>query len=68
MPASRRRATRIFVREGVMARGWSPRGDLVAFTKQNKGRFTIGVMRLERSENGLADRLLPDEGRHGRQT
>lgn len=25
---------------------WSPRGDMIAFTKQNEGRFHIGVMRV----------------------
>ncbi len=24
---------------------WSPRGDLIAFTKQSQGQFSIGVMK-----------------------
>ena len=28
---------------------WSPRGDLIAFTKMRKGRFYIGVMRTDGS-------------------
>ncbi|HGG63441.1 MAG TPA: Tol-Pal system protein TolB, partial [Rhodobacteraceae bacterium] len=41
---------------------WSPRGDLVAFTKQNKGRFHIGVMRLDGSEERLLTASFLDEG------
>ena len=41
---------------------WSPRGDLIAFTKQQGGRFTVGVMRTD----GQGERLLSsgyhDEG------
>jgi TolB protein len=33
---------------------WSPRGDLVAFTKITQGQFYIGVMR----PNGSGERLL----------
>ncbi len=33
---------------------WSPRGDLIAFTKQLSGRFHVGVMRTD----GSAERLL----------
>ena len=29
---------------------WSPRGDLIAFTKMRKGRFYIGVMRIDEAE------------------
>ena len=28
---------------------WSPRGDLIAFTKLHKGKFYIGVMRTDGS-------------------
>ena len=38
---------------------WSPRGDLIAFTKQYKGRFLIGVMRPD----GTGERILT-EGYH----
>jgi len=33
---------------------WSPRGDLIAFTKQHQGRFAIGVMRPD----GSGERIL----------
>ncbi len=29
---------------------WSPRGDLIAFTKVHKGKFYIGVMRTDGKE------------------
>ena len=35
---------------------WSPRGDLIAFTKVRKGRFYIGVMRTD----GTGERLLTE--------
>ena len=41
---------------------WSPRGDLVAFTKQNAGRFYIGVMRTDGSEERLLTSSYLDEG------
>ena len=41
---------------------WSPRGDLIAFTKQNKGRFHIGVMRTDGSEERLLTASFLDEG------
>ncbi len=38
---------------------WSPRGDLIAFTKIHKGRFFIGVMRPDGSgERRLAEGFL----------
>jgi TolB protein len=40
---------------------WSPRGDLIAFTKQNQGRFYIGVMRTDGSEERLLTAAF-DEG------
>ncbi len=36
---------------------WSPRGDLIAFTKIYKGRFFIGVMRPD----GTGERLLAED-------
>ena len=33
---------------------WSPRGDLIAFTKQTGGEFAIGVMRTD----GKSERIL----------
>jgi TolB protein len=35
---------------------WSPRGDLIAFTKLHKGKFYIGVMRTD----GTGERLLTE--------
>ncbi|MBM3468476.1 MAG: Tol-Pal system protein TolB [Alphaproteobacteria bacterium] len=35
---------------------WSPRGDLIAFTKQIEGRFYIGVMNVD----GTNERLIAD--------
>ena len=35
---------------------WSPRGDLIAFTKLHKGKFYIGVMRTDGSGERLIDR------------
>jgi len=40
---------------------WSPRGDLVAFTKQSKGRFHIGVMRIDGSREKLLTASFLDE-------
>ena len=41
---------------------WAPRGDLIAFTKQNAGRFHIGVMRTDGSEERLLTASFLDEG------
>ena len=41
---------------------WSPRGDLIAFTKQSKGRFHIGVMRVGWQRGAAADGLVPRRG------
>lgn len=35
---------------------WSPRGDLIAFTKQARGKFSLGVMRTD----GSGERILVD--------
>ena len=35
---------------------WSPRGDLIAFTKVRRGKFYIGVMRTD----GSGERLLTE--------
>ena len=40
----------------------SPRGDLIAFTKQNKGRFHIGVMAPDGSRERLITASFLDEG------
>lgn len=41
---------------------WSPRGDMIAFTKMSKGRFHIGVMRVDGSEERLLTASFLDEG------
>ncbi len=51
MPAGGGEGTRISGGEGRYGTPvWSPRGDYIAFTKQNAGRFHIGVMRTDGSE------------------
>jgi len=40
---------------------WSPRGDMIAFTKQHAGRFHIGVMRTDGSEERLLTASFLDE-------
>jgi TolB protein len=41
---------------------WSPRGDLIAFTKQEAGEFLIGVMKPDGSQERLIDRAFHVEG------
>jgi TolB protein len=41
---------------------WSPRGDLIAFTKQHGGQFYIGVMRADGSGERLLTQSWLDEG------
>ncbi|HEX9857864.1 MAG TPA: Tol-Pal system protein TolB, partial [Paracoccaceae bacterium] len=41
---------------------WSPRGDYIAFTKQNQGRFHIGVMLTDGQEERLLTASFLDEG------
>jgi TolB protein len=41
---------------------WSPRGDLVAFTKMLRGKFYIGVMRTDGSGERLLTESWLDEG------
>jgi TolB protein len=41
---------------------WSPRGDLIAFTKFRRGRFSIGVMRPDGSGERLLTESFLDEG------
>ena len=33
---------------------WSPRGDMIAFTKQQGGQFYIGVMEKDGSNEGMS--------------
>ena len=55
MPAGGGAANRISFGDGRYSTPvWSPRGDLVAFTKQTRGQFSIGVMRPD----GSGERLL----------
>jgi len=63
MPASGGEAQRISFGQGRYGTPvWSPRGDLIAFTKQSKGRFHIGVMRTDGSEERLLTASFLDEG------
>ncbi len=41
---------------------WSPRGDLIAFTKQSGGKFFIGVMKPDGSGERLLTQSWLDEG------
>ena len=41
---------------------WSPRGDLIAFTKQNRGKFHIGVIRTNGKDERLLTESYQDEG------
>lgn len=41
---------------------WSPRGDLIAFTKMEGGRFYIGVMRTDGSGERVLSESFLDEG------
>lgn len=41
---------------------WSPRGDLIAFTKMYRGKFYIGVMRPDGSGERLLTESFLDEG------
>jgi TolB protein len=41
---------------------WSPRGDLIAFTKSKSGQFSIGVMRPDGSSERILSSSFLDEG------
>ena len=41
---------------------WSPRGDLIAFTKQTGGEFQIGVMRADGSGERILSSAFQEEG------
>ena len=41
---------------------WSPKGDLIAFTKQTGGRFGIAVMRPDGSDERILTDSYLDEG------
>lgn len=41
---------------------WSPRGDLIAFTKQSRGRFHIGVIGIDGEGERLLTEAYLDEG------
>jgi TolB protein len=63
MPATGGEARRISTGAGRYGTPvWSPKGDLIAFTKQNRGRFHIGVMRTDGSEERLLTASFLDEG------
>jgi len=63
MPANGGEARRISFGQGRYGTPvWSPRGDLIAFTKSHQGRFHIGVMRTDGSEERLLTASFLDEG------
>ncbi len=63
MPASGGPAQRISFGSGNYATPvWSPRGDRIAFTKILEGRFHIGVMRTDGSDERLLTSSFLDEG------
>lgn len=63
MPASGGEPTRISFGEGRYGTPvWSPKGDMIAFTKQVGGQFHIGVMRADGSEERLLTSSFMDEG------
>jgi TolB protein len=47
---------------------WSPRGDLIAFTKQSGGKFQIGVMRTDGSGERILSSGFHRKARPGRRT
>jgi TolB protein len=63
MPASGGEPTRISSGKGKYGTPvWSPRGDLIAFTKIADGRFYIGVIRSDSTEERLLTASFMDEG------
>jgi TolB protein len=63
IPSKGGEAKRISFGQGKYATPvWSPRGDLIAFTKINKGKFHIGVMRTDGSNERLLTTSFLDEG------
>jgi len=63
IPSEGGEAKRISFGQGKYATPvWSPRGDLIAFTKINKGKFHIGVMRTDGSNERLLTTSFLDEG------
>ncbi len=53
---------RISFGQGVYSTPWSPRGDLIAFTKQTGGQFQIGVMRTDGSGERILSSGFQQEG------
>jgi TolB protein len=47
---------------------WSPRGDLIAFTKQGQGTLAIGVMGVDGTGERILTEGLYNEGPHSRRT
>ena len=63
MPATGGEPTRVSSGKGRYGTPvWSPRGDLIAFTKMADGRFYIGVIRSDSSEERLLTASFLDEG------
>ncbi len=47
---------------------WSPRGDLIAFTKRKGGNFAIGIMKTMAAASAFSPKVSIMKGRHGRRT
>lgn len=63
MPAGGGEPTRISSGKGKYGTPvWSPRGDLIAFTKMSEGRFYIGVIRPDGTDERLLTASFLDEG------
>ncbi len=63
MPAAGGEAQRISFGPGRYGSpAWSPRGDRIAFTRQGRGRFHIGIMRPDGSDEKLLTTSFLDEG------
>ena len=63
MPSDGGKAKRISFGKGRYGTPvWSPRGDMIAFTKMYKGNFHIGVMRKDGSQERLLTKAFIDEG------
>ncbi|MEM6906810.1 MAG: Tol-Pal system protein TolB, partial [Pseudomonadota bacterium] len=63
MPAGGGTARRISFNNGTYSTPiWSPRGDQIAFTKILDGRFHIGVMRTDGTDERLLSASFLDEG------
>ena len=63
VPVSGGEPTRISFGEGRYgAPAWSPKGDMIAFAKQLGGKFHIGIMRTDGSDEKILTESFLDEG------